>query len=269
MQQASPDARPFPRHSRLEPPRPGAIEISRAQRKGARSKPDPTRTVTRYLAPLLFGLIGAGILIGLGTWQMQRLAWKQGVLSAIESRIHAAPEPLPNLISPDEQRYQPVTLTGEFLPGALRVLVSRKQIGAGYLIVSPFQTDTGRLILIDRGFTPVDNKSITPRSGAATITGNLHWPDDRNSSTPENDIAGNTWFARDLGPMAEALGTEPLLVVVRELSPPDAGITPFPVDTAGIPNDHLQYAITWYALALVWLGMSAYWIVRQRKTKED
>ena len=223
--------------------------------------------MTRYLAPLLFGLIGAGILVGLGLWQMQRLSWKEGVLAEIEDRIGGDARPLPVMVDPEAQRYQPVALEGEILPGALRVLVSRKQIGAGYLIVSPFRTEDGRLVLLDRGFTRDENKDAARRSGPAEVLGNLHWPDDRNSSTPENDTATNTWFARDIGPMAEALDTEPLLVVAREVTPADPGVTPLPVSTAGIPNDHLQYAITWFSLAVIWLAMTTYWIFRRAKDR--
>lgn len=223
--------------------------------------------MSRFIAPLLFGLIGAGILVWLGLWQMQRLDWKLGVLAEIDRRIAAAPEPLPMMIAPEEQKYQPVALDGQILPGEIRILVSRKLIGAGYLIVSPFRT-ADRLILLDRGFTAAENKDAARRTGPAQVLGNLHWPDDRNSSTPANDTAANVWFARDIGAMAEALGTEPLLVVAREITPQDPAIEPMPVDTAGIPNDHLQYAITWFSLAVVWLFMTAYYIVRQRKTGE-
>ena len=98
------------------------------------------------------------------------------------------------------------------------------------------------------------------------MTGNLHWPDDRNSSTPENDLKANIWFARDIGAMAEVLQTEPLLVVAREIDPADPKIEPLPVSPSGIPNDHLQYAITWFSLAVVWLIMTGYYIRRQSKT---
>lgn len=221
--------------------------------------------LTRYLAPLLFGLIGAGILVGLGIWQLQRLDWKESVLAQIESRIAADPEPLPQVVDPEAKRYQPVQLSGEFLPGALRVLVSQKQVGAGYRLISPFRTDEGRVVLLDRGFIPVAQKDLTPGTGPAEVRGNLHWPDDRNSSTPENDEAGNTWFARDIGPMSEALQTEPLLVVARSVTPADPAITPLPVSITGIPNDHLQYALTWFSLAGVWLVMTAHFLWRQRK----
>ena len=78
----------------------------------------------------------------------------------------------------------------------------------------------------------------------------------------ENDVAGNTGFARDIPQMAEELGTEPLLIVAREVSPPEQGVTPLPVDTAGIPNDHLEYAITWFSLAAIWAAMTGAFIWR-------
>ncbi|MBV7396677.1 SURF1 family protein [Mameliella sediminis] len=222
----------------------------------------------RYIAPLLIGLLGAAILLWLGTWQISRLDWKRGILDDIETTIASDPKPLPRLIDPDAQRYQPVALRGEIGDEALAVLVSVKQRGAGWRLISAFQTDDGRRVLLDRGFAPVDQKDAPLYAGPAEVTGNLHWPDDRNSSTPDNDPAGNTWFARDLAPMAEVLDTEPLLVVARQMSPADKGVTPLPVDTSGIPNDHLQYAITWYSLAAVWLIMTGAWIWRLRTGRE-
>ncbi|OSQ51652.1 SURF1 family protein [Marivita geojedonensis] len=222
----------------------------------------------RIALPLLFGLIGTAILVWLGTWQMQRLEWKRGVLTEIETRIGGDPAPLPAIADPETDRYQPVELTGMVEPGELFVLVSQKRIGAGYRVISPFVTEDGRRILVDRGFIPVDARDTTREGGEKTITGNLHWPDDRTSATPENDIDGNTWFARDVAPMAEVLGTEPLLVIARNMSPPDAQVTALPVDTSGIPNDHLQYAITWYALAVVWLIGTIALVWRMRQTKE-
>lgn len=223
----------------------------------------------RYIAPLLIGLVGIAILLWLGTWQVQRLAWKQSILDEIETTIAADPQPLPRLIDPEAQRYQPVTLSGEIGADTLAVLVSVKQRGAGWRLISAVQTDDGRRILLDRGYVPVDQKDAPRYSGPVEVTGNLHWPDDRNSSTPANDPAKNIWYARDIGPMAEALDTEPLLVITRDMAPADPGVTPLPVDTGGIPNDHLQYAITWFSLATVWLIMTGVWIRRLKTGKES
>lgn len=224
--------------------------------------------MTRILAPLVLGLSGIAILLWLGLWQVQRLEWKRGVLAEIEGTITAEPVALPRVISPAEQRYLPVALEGRFGEGALFVLVSVKRRGAGWRVISDFTTGDGRRVLVDRGFTPVDRKAAARPEPQASILGNLHWPDDRNSSTPDNDPAGNIWYARDIAAMAEALETEPLLVVAREVSPPDPGIAPLPVDTSGIPNDHLQYAVTWFSLAGVWLIMTGAWIWRRIKGKD-
>ena len=218
------------------------------------------------LAPVLFGLIGAAILVGLGVWQVQRLDWKEAVLAEIEAKIAADPVALPAAPDPQEQKYLPVQVTGQFGEGALRVLVSRKRVGAGHLIISPFTTQSGRTILVDRGFLKLDNTLAAPPPGQVTISGNLHWPDDRNSSTPDNDVAGNIWFARDIAQMAGVLETEPVLLVTRDMSQPDGALTPLPVDTSGIPNDHLQYAVTWFSLAAIWLAMTGYYIHRSRRT---
>ena len=219
----------------------------------------------RILLPLIFGVAGVAILVSLGIWQVQRLAWKEAVLAQIETRIAAAPVALPETAAPAADRYLPVRMTGRFAPGVLRVLVSRKRVGAGYRIISPFETD-GRRVLVDRGFIEVADELGPPPAGEVTITGNLHWPDDRNSATPENDVADNTWFARDIGPMSGVLETEPLLVVAREVTPGDASVTPLPVDTGDIPNDHLEYALTWFSLAAIWAAMTVYFIWRMGRS---
>jgi len=215
------------------------------------------------LAPLIFGAAGVAVLLGLGKWQLDRLAWKEGILADIEARISAEPVALPETVDPQSDRYLPVTASGEIGARALRVLVSTKQAGAGYRLISALDTG-GRLVLLDRGFIKVAGE-VPVTGGAVTVTGNLHWPDDRLSSTPENDVAGNTWFARDISQMAEVLETEPLMIVARAVSPPEQGVTPLPVDTRGIPNDHLSYAITWFSLAVIWAAMTGAFIWRARR----
>ncbi len=219
--------------------------------------------VKRLVAPLLIGLAGAAILVALGLWQVQRLDWKRGILTEIETEISADPQPLPADPDPAEHRYLPVTLEGSIGPKELHVLVSQKVVGAGYRVIAPFTTEDGRRILVDRGFVPDDAKDEARRIGETALKANLHWPDERNSFTPANERERNIWFARDVAEMAEVLDTEPLLAVVRAETPAAPGIGPLPVSTSGIPNDHLQYAITWFSLAAVWLGMTLVWIRRR------
>ncbi|WP_294608422.1 SURF1 family protein [uncultured Roseovarius sp.] len=221
----------------------------------------------RYIIPVIFGLAGAAVLVGLGNWQLERLAWKEAILADIRARISAPPTSLPETASIDDHRYLPVSISGEIDETVLRVLVSQKQIGAGYRLISAFDTGTRR-VLLDRGFISVNDPLPAPPEGAVEVTGNLHWPDERLSSTPENDVTGNIWFARDLTPMAEILKTEPILVVARKMSVLEPGVTPLPLDISGIPNDHLNYAITWYSLAVIWLVMTGFFLWRTRQAEK-
>lgn len=218
----------------------------------------------RMIFPLLLGLVGAAILLSLGVWQLQRLAWKEAILADISARISAAPVGLPAVPDPAADRYLPVRLTGAFAGDHLDVLVSRKQLGAGVRVIEAFQTDDGRRVMVDRGFVPEDQRSAPRVSGPASVVGNLHWPEEVDGFTPPPDARTGLWFARDVPAMAAQLSTEPLLIVARDATGP--GIEPLPVDTSGIPNDHLGYAIQWFGLAAVWLGMTAYllWRISRR-----
>ncbi|APE44183.1 cytochrome oxidase biogenesis protein Surf1, facilitates heme A insertion [Sulfitobacter alexandrii] len=220
--------------------------------------------MSRALFVILIGLGGAAILIGLGIWQVQRLAWKEGVLADINARIEAPAQALPDRPDPETDAYLPVEVTGTLEGATLRVLVSQKDEGAGYRLISAMDTGARR-ILVDRGFIPTAADMPGLPQGAVTVTGNLQWPQETDSFTPEPDRAANIWFARDVQTMAETLDTEPVLVVARAVSWNAAPVTPLPVDTARIPNDHLQYAITWFSLAAIWLAMSFYFLRRRAK----
>ena len=220
--------------------------------------------IRRYLVPLAFGAIGVGILLGLGFWQLDRLEEKEIYLADQDARIAAAPVALPAEPDPVTDRFLPVIVTGAFDEPELSVLVSRKQIGPGVRLIAPFVTDTGRRIMVDRGFVREDARGGDHTATAFEVTGNLHWPDEMGSSIPPPDEEAGLWFARDVVAMAAALDTDPILLVAR--SNTGGGVEPMPVDNADSPNNHLQYAITWFLLAAVWAGMTGLlvWRIRQR-----
>lgn len=218
----------------------------------------------RSLFLVIVGAGGAAILLWLGFWQMQRLDWKLGIIDDIDARISAAPVALPDEPDVENDSYLPVEVSGSLGTQSLRVLVSQKEIGAGYRIITAFDTGTRR-ILLDRGFAPVAQDMIPTHAGQVTVTGNLQWPLETDSFTPDPDIAKNIWFARDVTAMAQALETEEILVVAKQTSFNDTPISTLPVDTVAIPNDHLQYAITWFSLAAVWIAMSVAFILRARR----
>lgn len=221
----------------------------------------------RTLFLLIFGLAGLGVLLGLGAWQLQRLAWKQDIISAIDARVDAAPVALPDAPSEALDKYLAVSADGAMQDRELHVLISLLQVGPGYRVIAPFELADGRRILIDRGFVKTSQKDAQRATGPMRVTGNLHWPVETDGFTPEPDLGANIWFARDVAAMATALKTEPVLIVANSQNDPT--VTPLPVDSSAIPNDHLQYAITWFSLALVWSAMTAYFLWRTRASSES
>lgn len=217
----------------------------------------------RMIVPILIGVVGIAILVSLGTWQVRRMAWKADVLDQIRADITAAPVEVPAKVSLS-MKHLPVKATGTIAQQELHVLVSRKQIGAGYRVIAPFELQDGRRVLLDRGFIPLEAEDAIREAIDVTVIGNLHWPDDMNSSTPKPDLGRNIWFGRDISAMAAALDTAEVLIVAR--SDTGQGVDPMPVGVEGIPNDHLNYAITWFSLAFVWFGMTLFllWRIKTR-----
>lgn len=211
----------------------------------------------RLIAPLALGMGGVAILLSLGIWQVQRLGWKQALLAEIEARIAEAPTEVPVAPDPEADRYLPVIVTGALEGEELAVLVSLKDAGPGFRIVSALTTGERRL-MVDLGFVPEAGKDESRMAPEVTIAGNLHWPDEVDRWTPAPDAARGIWFARDVPVLAAALGTEPVLIVAREIAGADLEVRPLPVSTDGIPNNHLNYAITWFLLALAWAGMAVF-----------
>lgn len=223
----------------------------------------------RYLFPLILGLGGIAILISLGVWQLRRLEWKEAMLAEINARIAAPTVAFDSLPGPDRatDMYLPVTVNGRTTGQELLVLSGRKGEGAGYEVIAAFETAGGRRILLDRGFISEEAKTAARRAEAMAGTGNLLWPNETDSYTPPPDAKSGLWFARDVPAMAKALGTEPVMVVLSAAQGDAQGISPTPVDTSAIPNDHREYAITWFSLAAVWAGMTVFllWRIRQRQ----
>jgi surfeit locus 1 family protein len=223
----------------------------------------------RLLFLLTFGLTGFAILIALGSWQLRRMAWKDELIARINREISAAPVALPAAPDPVGDKYLPVAVTGSILAGELHVLVSLDKVGTGYRVIAPFEISDGRRILLDRGFVATTGKDRPRVTGPAEITGNLHWPQETDGFTPEPDLGANIWFARNVPKMAQALDTEPVLLVARSQN--DPGLRPLPVGTSRISNDHLNYAITWFSLALIWALMTGYflWSSRAKSRKQN
>ena len=219
----------------------------------------------RYVFPVLLGVLGVAILMSLGFWQLRRMEEKRLYLDQIEARISNAPIALPAAPEEGRDKFQAVFAEGQFTGEFLEVLAGQVGASPGVRIVEAFALPDGRRILVDRGFLPDDARATPRPPHEAKVEGNLHWPQDTNSFTPPPDEKTGLWFARDVPAMAAKLKTEPTLIVARE--PVGDGITPVPVDTSSIPNDHWGYAIQWFLLAATWAGMTGFllWRIRARK----
>ncbi len=218
----------------------------------------------KLIVPLVFGVFGIAILLVLGVWQLQRLAWKEDILSGIAARMEAAPIPLPRQPTEAADEYVLVEVAGRLGGQELHVITSLKPFGPGFRVVTPIETAEGRRLLVDRGFIPEADKSPARAPFSAKVQGRLLWPDETDSFTPSPDTARNIWFARDVEAMAEVLQTEPILIVTEAVSASPGAPVPMPAGV-NIPNNHRQYAITWFSMAVVWLAMTGYWVFRIRR----
>ncbi|MEM6465244.1 MAG: SURF1 family protein [Pseudomonadota bacterium] len=218
----------------------------------------------RALFLILIGLGGFAVLCSLGYWQVQRLAWKESIIADAAARMAAEPGAVPSAPTVEADIYRPIATEGTLTSAELHVLTTQKPQGPGFRIITRFELADGRAILLDRGYVPETLKGAPRPGGTILAQGHLLWPRERDMFTPDADRENNLWFARDVTLMSEALNTEPILLVLDQpagAAPP----RPLPV-TLSFPNNHLQYAITWFALAIVWAGMTAYWVFgRQRK----
>ena len=222
----------------------------------------------RFWFIVFIGFAGTACLLYLGKWQIDRLYWKLDVLTKIDQKIAAAPVLLPAEPSESVHKYLSVEISGQFLEESIRVLASKKHYGAGYRIIHVFRTN-GRRLLVDLGFVGLDTDYDIDLISNISLVGNLHWPDEVDNFTPEPDLENNIWFAREVERVASALQTEPTLIILKDSTLKDKNIKPMPIDTTHIPNDHLQYAITWFSLAIIWALMSCLfiWTTRQKAAK--
>jgi len=235
------------------------------------------------LWPGLAALVALAILLTLGTWQMQRLAWKNDLIGRIEARAFGEPGPVPAeadwpRVSPEADEYRRVRLTGTFLhdqEAAVHGLMSasRGQPVQGFYILTPLRLANGSHVMVNRGFVPTELRDPAARAqgqvaGEVTVTGLLRNREERAPFVPENEPARDRWYTRDPAAIAAARGltrVSPFLVDAD--ATPNPGGWPRGGQTAlRLPNNHLQYAVTWYGIALTLVGVFAAFAWRRLKS---
>jgi surfeit locus 1 family protein len=212
--------------------------------------------------------------LALGTWQVQRLNWKNEVIAERQARRDAPPlASLPATFDPAQHEFRKVRVTGRFLHEKEIYLAARSHRGnAGYHVITPLAVFPGH-VLVNRGWIPLDRKAPESRKagnveGEVTVEGYLRAETGPGWFTPKNEPEKNFWFFVDVAAMAKAHGIGKVERFYIEAGPaenpggfPIGGITRFE-----LPNDHLQYAITWYAMALI--GIVIYLLYHRRRARE-
>jgi surfeit locus 1 family protein len=232
-------------------------------------------------------LLGAGlatlaalaILVSLGAWQLERRAWKQELVDRIEARAHGeagaiVPEPRWPAWRAEEHEFRHVRLTGTALHDK-EVLVHGLMSGQpgspvqGFYIFTPVRLASGAVVMLNRGFVPSELRDPVRRPEAQgstiTVTGLVRAPEARGWFMPENRPERDDWFTRDVAAMAQARGLERVAPFWIDADPaPNATGWPRPGQTRlSIPNNHLQYALTWFGLALTLVGVFGAWAWRR------
>lgn len=219
------------------------------------------------------------LLLALGTWQMQRLAWKEALIATIDSRIASAPLSLAGIeemhASGGDVDYQPARVAGRFLHDRERHFFATHEGQSGWYVYTPLALADGRSVLVNRGFVPYDRKNPASRvegqvAGDVEITGLARNALDGKPSSllPDNEPDKNIYYWKDLAGMADDAGLAPEAVlpffIDADRAPNPGGLPVGGVTIVAMPNSHLQYAVTWYGLALALAGVFAVWIVRWR-----
>ena len=228
------------------------------------------------LLPWTFALAGLLVLLGLGTWQLERKAWKEALIDALTRRASEAPVALP----PPAEWARLASEVWEFRRVRLRiepanegdalvytgVSALRDDVKSpGYMVFAPMRLSDGSKVVVNRGDAPT--RSYAP-AVAQEIVGAMRWPEPPSWFVAAHDAAGGTWHVRDQRAMAAVKGWGAVApFYIEQEAPEPPGGVPHPAKlNVKLRNEHLQYAVTWYGLAAVWAAMFAVWLVRGRQS---
>ena len=221
--------------------------------------------------PTLIALPMLIVLLALGTWQVQRLAWKNQVIRALHDTLAAEAVELPQgAVNAEAWAYRRVRLSGRFDHAKEIHLLAPGPGGRhGYRIIAPLlraRADGGdEAVLVDRGWVPASNKAAATRkadqiAGEVSVNGMARAPWRAGWFVPANDAAANLWFDGDVAAMQRAIGVGgPELFVVADDAANPLGLAAGGRKRIDIPNPHLQYAMTWYALAVALAAIYVLW----------
>jgi surfeit locus 1 family protein len=248
-----------------------------------RQRPSPIWRLIRRIATLVLIFSSLALLLTLGTWQVHRLHWKETLLADIADRRAMPPVGVEKLgailASGGPIEYRPVNVTGTFDHAKEQDFFATFNGESGYFIYTPMKLISGEYLFVNRGFVPFDRKEAATRpagevGGIVTITGlaRERLPAKPSWFVPDNDTAKNIFYWKDLEAMTRRAGLDKSRVLQFFVDANDApnpgGLPMGGVTQFDFPNNHLQYAVTWYGLAAALAVISTVYWFRNRKKKE-
>ena len=234
---------------------------------------------SRIIFPSLLLLAFAGF-VALGSWQLQRLAWKRDLIARVDARLQAAPVPAPShedwpKLSLANDEYRRVCIDGSMLNDKETLVQAVTRLGPGNWVLTPLRSDDGNVVLINRGFVDPDHRGPMSRTSSRPgdpvhLCGLLRLSEPGGAFLHRNDPTSGRWYSRDLSAIASAQGFDPATVapyfIDAEADPDPASWPVGGLTVVHFRNSHLSYAITWYGLALLCLGGLAI-LIRQERTR--
>jgi len=232
----------------------------------------------RRIVVVLLAVIGISGLSALGTWQLERRVWKLALIERVDQRVHAAPvappapADWPEVTAADDE-YLRVGVSGRFRNDQEILVRAATELGSGYWVMTPFHTDRGFTILVNRGFVPPDRLHPADRAegqidGETEVTGLLRMTEPKGGFLRKNHPDQDLWYSRDVAAIAAA---HKLTDVAPYFIDADAITSEWPrggLTVVAFPNNHLVYAITWFAMALLLaVGVIAAWRSEQKRPR--
>jgi len=231
-------------------------------------------TAKRRSAGFLIGLTLIAIMLvagfgALGVWQVDRLAWKRDLIARVDARIHASPVAAPVKADRSDE-YRRVAVTGRFLNDQATLVQASTVRGSGYWVMTPLVTDRGATVIVNRGFVPPEAKASygQPKERVA-LTGLLRLSEPGGGFLRANDPDTDRWYSRDVAAIAAKRGVRPAAnyFIDAQASPSPDALPVGGLTVVRFPNNHLSYAITWFALAIMSAGAYIYVMGQELKAR--
>ncbi|MBB4236861.1 SURF1 family protein [Rhizobium esperanzae] len=210
----------------------------------------------------------AAALAALGTWQVERLAWKRDLIARVDQRVHAPPVPAPatpadwNRVNTTDDEYRRVTASGMLANDKETLVYASTALGPGYWVMTPLMLADGTSILVNRGFVPTDRRDPASRregqpSEPVEITGLMRMTEPKGSLLKSNDVAADRWYSRDVAAIAQKRGVSAVApyFIDADAAPNPGGLPVGGLTIIQFPDNHLVYAITWYGLSAMALAL--------------